>query len=139
VILRYRWGPEIDYPAPLGLSWRSAFTYAVDDWNSTPTLIYFTPGGEDFMFDTYYATDGSRGRLLLMVYDGAGKCIEMRPAGNRGTSQSLYEAEHAANHEMGHGLPLAHSDRSDALMWSAYNAVGVPQQDDINGVNWMYP
>jgi len=140
VYLYYEWGPEIDYTAvPADLSWRSAFQYAAADWSATPTKLYVVSGGSDLNFDTYYALDGTRGKMALMQWTAPANCLKMFPRGNRAYYRSLYEAEHTANHEIGHGLPLAHSQYNNALMWDAYNAVGVPQTDDINGVNWMYP
>jgi hypothetical protein len=137
--LSYTWGPNIDAQNPGGPSWRTAFTAAVWDWNGTATQVYIYPYGGQFTFDTYYAADGTYGHMAWMTRDIFSHCTSMAPQGNLQNPHTDFVGEHTAGHEIGHGFPLAHSNYNNALMTGYLNYVGVPQSDDINGVNAMYP
>jgi hypothetical protein len=101
--------------------------------------VYLYPYGGQFTFDTYYAADATYGHNAWMTRDIFSNCTSMGPQGNIANPHTDFAGQHTAGHEIGHGLPLAHSNYFDALMTGNYNGVGVPQPDDINGVNAMYP
>ena len=51
----------------------------------------------------------------------------------------IFDFRRVAGHELGHTLGLGHEDDVPAIMATFIGDLEVPQQDDIDGVNTLYP
>lgn len=133
----YKFGPNLQTP---GTQWRTAFNNAVGYWNVAnikPAFAYDASNSRNTL-DTYSAADGFAGYAwwycnVLYYLD------RFDAKGNVNYSRTNQEADEVAAQETGHGLGLGHSTVSPAVMNVPYGTWGVPQPDDVNGVNSMYP
>lgn len=141
--LKYKWDSKIiNYP-----DWKNAFTSAYTDWNATPTKADFS----------YSSTSNCTLGIIDVVNGAPGYCSIGLDSYNRiygfyasgninstatGTFTSTMKRS-TAGHELGHALgqgdepfaiyvPLMDPNRNRSTIY-------VPKQDDINGVNYMYP
>ncbi|WP_238546061.1 matrixin family metalloprotease [Tumebacillus flagellatus] len=137
--LNYRWGSNLQVSGSVA---RTAFENAISDWSATPTKVYFSyNSGSSNTFNTINVADDAlygqkytttQGNVIL--YFNANINI-----GNNDITTANV-ARSAAVHELGHGLGLADTFSSPAIMNSSRNraVTYIPQQDDINGVNAKY-
>lgn len=142
--IEYRFMP--DTPS----DYRTIFGTAVVGWNNTPTKIYmyhdYTEKSHN-LFGIYNEEGSNMGRAFLY-------CTIFTTKANNGTaglnnlwfynySGSLNKTHlqiNTALHETGHFIGLGHSTVAPTVMWATglYTDT-VPLQDDINGVNALYP
>lgn len=149
-------------------SWyRSYVTHAANNWNSSPTPVRLDAtaqcGSNMFIqIDGYTANDGYGGHTYCsqeyQILNGTtpvppawclGVVIQLNtgPTGAQ-TNTPAYDV-YLPGHEFGHAVGLGHSGVAGALMAgppytsyscpSATNCTTIPQQDDVNGANHMYP
>lgn len=131
----------------VGYNTRVAFTNSLQDWNAAGTKVHFQNSGS---YKVYLAEANMPG----VAWDGRSYIT-----GSGTTIQSCscylnmyYTDGYGANkrrsvsgHELGHSLGLWEVTGGAELMNKAtpsrYDTYGVytPQQDDINGVNFLYP
>ncbi len=129
---------------------------AIDYWNATPTPMLFWPASPESDWElAIYATDfgnNSKGGITTWVCDPTTHHFHdgVRSEWNTYYTYSLSQDERVAimDHELGHGLGLAHAGSypcsGQPIMYSYYTTFYEtchhikPQQDDINGVNAIY-
>lgn len=135
----YKYGANLQTP---GTAWRNAFNAGISNWNTAsiePIFSYDASNSRNTV-DTYSAADGNWGNTwwycnVLYYLD------RFDAKGNVYYSMNDQQREEVASHELGHGLGFGHSTVSPSVMnqYGPYGTWGVPQQDDINGANAMYP
>lgn len=135
----YKWGADLQTPGTL---WRNAFNDGVANWNTAPVkpILILDSSNSKNTLDTYYALDGKWGRSWIycnIFY----KIDRFDAKGNTAYSMNDQQRAEIASHEVGHGLGLGHSWVTPSVMHytGPYGTWGVPRQDDINGLNSMYP
>lgn len=135
----YKYGANLQTP---GTAWRIAFNNGVYNWNVAnikPAFLYDASNSRNTV-DTYTAADGYWGYTwwycnVLYYLD------RFDAKGNVNYNPNDQQRDEVASHELGHGLGFGHSTVSPAVMnvSGPYGTWGVPQQDDVNGANAMYP
>lgn len=135
----YKFGANLQTP---GTQWRIAFDNGVSNWNLAPikpAFLYDSSNSRNTL-DTYTAADGNGGYTwwycnVLYYLD------RFDAKGNVNYYPNDQQRVEIASQELGHGLGFGHSTVSPAVMNvnGPYGTWGVPQQDDIDGANAMYP
>lgn len=135
----YKFGANLQTP---GTQWRDAFNEGVANWNLAPIKPIFSYDATNSRntLDTYTATDGFWG-YTWWYCNIVRKMDRFDAKGNVAYSPNAQQRTEVASQELGHGLGMGHSTVSPAVMHrdGPYGTWGVPQQDDINGQNAMYP
>lgn len=113
-------------------------------WNSTPTKVIVSRGDwtSPSWFALYWAQDGNWG--YTWWYCHAFYSMDHFDARVNTFYPETNDATLAASvftHEVGHGLGLGHSTVANAVMNPYANRYIYmsPAQDDIDGLNYMYP
>lgn len=135
----YKFGANLQTP---GTQWRIAFDNGVSNWNVAnikPSFLYDVNNSRNTL-DTYTAADGYWGytwRYCNPLY----YLDRFDAKGNVNYYPNDQERDEVASHELGHGLGFGHSTVSPAVMNvnGPYGTWGIPQPDDVNGANAMYP
>jgi len=137
----YKW----DASMPFTSVWKDAFNNSISDWNGTPTKARYA-----------YSSSATNSLGIVSVANGAfGYCNitidtnlhiqKFIASGNTATTSSFTNTmrRSVTGHELGHAwglgdelfaspIPLMDTNRDRSNIY-------VPQQDDINGINAMYP
>jgi hypothetical protein len=135
--LGYKWGSNLQTP---GSWWRNAFEASLSDWNQTPTNVsFYSNSNGPVTMNTYNEDDGRSGKTIWSC--SGSTLVSAVSMGNVfNTSSNANVRRSVSGHELGHAIGLGHSYYF-ALM--GYNpdpsTYYVPQQDDIDGVNVLYP
>lgn len=133
---------------------RTAFLNGISDWDGTGTPIWFVQSSSNPRMYLYDENDGNNGYIgyeddsisgfwcqngynqTLIAY------VKLNTYYTSGMQGDIHSIESTAGHELGHGLGLNHVT-FPALMYPSedrYYSWGIykPQQDDENGVNYIY-
>ena len=126
--------------------WASDFQSAAGHWTNAGAAVGMAyNAGAAAEVHTYYSSSDNRGGYTSMWcnvfpwstadFDAFGNTYYASDAGGFNAYRRF-----VATHELGHGLSLGHSSSSSALMYGpSYGGFYLPQTDDVNGLNAMYP
>ncbi len=131
--------------------YKARFKRAFTNWYNTPTSFNFSSSTyEKSVIDCYVynKNDNSYGRTSFVVH---GRIINAAPTDvwdyasvylntyNLSTNQNAFN-NGIAGHEIGHAIGLAHVNNRNVLMHPYGDEVNVttPQNDEVNGVNYLY-
>jgi hypothetical protein len=135
--LTYKWGSNLQGSS---IS-RTAFEYAVSDWNATPTPVLLTNDAtSQNTLNTENIQDSNLYGDCVVNYSGTSinYFTAMINVGNPNTSNTTI-ARSAGSHEIGHGLGLDHSTSPSIMNTGRDRSLTYkPQQDDITGINNRY-
>ncbi len=138
--ISFDWGPNLQNPSYL---WRLRFSDSVGDWNSIGAKPVTTwSSGSSNVLDSYTEADNRYGKTLITCVFGFENRFTSYANSNYGPDYNwdTFGMRRVTGHELGHGLGLGHSN-----FWAIMNTNSpltgpyLPQTDDLNGLNSMYP
>lgn len=143
--ITYTWGANLD-DGPSAI--RTAFSQGISDWNSTATRVWFSYNSSyvEGVLDSTCVSDNPAWlggtNAYVDTYDNTrmtGFHSRINSCGMNVSNATW--ARSVAGHELGHGLALAETSTTGALMNQSRDRmkIYVPQADDITGVNKKYP
>lgn len=146
--MNWWFGVNVDYrfdaSFPPSSPWRGPFDEAVNAWNAAPVKpnLNYSSGSWNGIY-LYNYPDNNYGITFVTCTQPQGGTIDFFSIhyNNWYTDINYYGRRHVTGHELGHGLALGHSYEW-AIMLTGYPvnlSPTVPQFDDINGLNSMYP
>jgi hypothetical protein len=131
----------------VGYNTRVAFTYSLQDWNAAGTKVHFQ---NSVSYKVYlaegYVTGVTWDGITYYGYRGstmtwASSYLNMYYTDGYGTNKRRSVSGHELGHALGLGEMTVGAELMNRYTSSRYDYYGVytPQQDDINGINAMYP
>lgn len=137
----FDWGPNLQNPS---YTWRLRFSDSVGDWNSigTKPVVSWSSGSSNVL-DSYTEADNNYGKTAITCVFGFMNRFVAYANSNYGPSYNWDNnfMRSVTGHELGHGLGLGHSTVSPAIMNTSRDryTIYVPQTDDRDGLNSLYP
>jgi hypothetical protein len=133
-------------------SWYSGHVgHASSAWSGLPTPITLNgpTNSGNIIVQSYSADDNAGGHGGCASTDGYGFCVSGQGYANYNFWSSYANRQdrpvydkYTAMHEFGHALGLAHSQAYAVMAYDCYSETNCPQaptQDDIDGLNAVYP
>jgi hypothetical protein len=120
---------------------KSAWFSAKDAWDATPTKVSISGSGTYINGNSAnFGNTGWAGKTYWTCSNG----VFQAPVNsyiNDYYGDSGFALTEVATHEFGHALGLGHSTTCYTIMYTDPTACGpvTPKQDDINGLNAIYP